>query len=115
MYLSYSTVNRIVEEKKAEDPAYRARVEKNERPYLSLARNMSDDELVSKLRQLGLDVGREWLLDTFPRYISAEAMACNDRQRAVRHRGNPDGLGLDRRDQPLAAMAAGTCQHRRGE
>jgi hypothetical protein len=59
----------------AEDPAYRAAFEKNGRPHLSLGRNMSDDELIGKLRQLGLDVGREWLLDTFPRYISAEAMA----------------------------------------
>jgi tetratricopeptide (TPR) repeat protein len=76
MYISYSTMNRFVEDKKAEDPEYRALIEKSGRPYLSLARNMSDYELVSKLRQLGLKVSRGWLLDTFPRFISAEAMAC---------------------------------------
>jgi len=68
-------LNRFVEEKIGADPAYRAVIEKNGRPYLSLARSMSDDELLFKLRELGLEAGRERLLDTFPRYISAQAMA----------------------------------------
>jgi tetratricopeptide (TPR) repeat protein len=68
-------LNHFVEEKMGADPAYRAVIEKNGRPYLSLARSMSDDELLSKLRELGLEAGRERLLDTFPRYISAQAMA----------------------------------------
>jgi hypothetical protein len=40
--LSYSTLNRFVEEKIGADPAYRTVIEKNGRPYLSLARSMSD-------------------------------------------------------------------------
>jgi hypothetical protein len=35
-------LNRFVEEKIGADPAYRTVIEKNGRPYLSLARSMSD-------------------------------------------------------------------------
>ena len=41
MNLSFSTLNRFVEEKIGADPAYCAVIEKNGRPYLSLARSMT--------------------------------------------------------------------------
>ena len=75
MLISYISMNRIVEEKAAKDDAYRRMLEQKGRPLLSHGRGMSDAALLAKLRALGLNAERQTLLDMFPRFISAQAMA----------------------------------------
>jgi hypothetical protein len=65
----------MVEERATEDDAFRRSLEKKGRPLLSHGRDMSDDQLLGKLRSLGFDAERERLLDLFPRFVSAQAMA----------------------------------------
>lgn len=75
MYSSYIAMNRIVEERAADDEAYRRALEKNRRPLLSHGRAMADDALLAELRSLRLDVDREGLSRLFPRFVSAQEMA----------------------------------------
>jgi hypothetical protein len=75
MQVSYMTMNRMVEERMAQDDAFRRDWKRGGRPLLSHGRAMSDESLLAKLHELGLDADRERLLATFPRFTSAEAMA----------------------------------------
>ena len=75
MYMSHMAMNRIVEERAAQDESYRRDLERNRRPLLSHGRSMSDDELLAKLRQLGFDVERQGFVGGFRNFISAEAMS----------------------------------------
>lgn len=75
MYMSYIALNRIVEERMAQDASYRRDLERKRRPLLSHGRSMLDDELLAKLRQLGIDAQPPWIVDSFPNFVSAEAMS----------------------------------------
>ena len=55
MLISYIALNRFVEERVAQDASYRRDLERKRRPLLSHGRSMLDDELLAKLRQLGID------------------------------------------------------------
>ncbi|NQU21303.1 MAG: SEC-C domain-containing protein [Candidatus Nealsonbacteria bacterium] len=73
--MSYIALNRIVEERATQDESYRRTLEQNRHPLLSHGRGMSDDELLAKLRQLGLDAQRQQIVDGFCRFVSAQAMS----------------------------------------
>ena len=75
MHIAYIALNRMVEERVSQDASYRRDLERNHRPLLSHGRSMLDDELLAKLRQLGIDAQPRWLVDSFPNYVSAEAMS----------------------------------------
>lgn len=75
MLLSYSAMDRIVEERLANDPGFRKEFKKNNRPLLSHGRAMSEDALLAKLHKLGLVANRQELLRAFPLYISAQEMS----------------------------------------
>jgi hypothetical protein len=75
MHMSYIALNRIVEERAAQDESYLQALERNRHPLLSHGRSMSDDELMAKLRQLGLDIDRQGLETGFPEFVSAQAMS----------------------------------------
>ena len=75
MRISYIALNRFVEERVAQDASYRRDLERTRRPLLSHGRSMLDDELLAKLRQLGIDTQPRWLVDSFPKSVSAEAMS----------------------------------------
>jgi tetratricopeptide (TPR) repeat protein len=75
MHMSYIALNRIVENRAEEDESYRRILERNRHPLLSHGRGMSDDELLAKLRKLGLAMDRQGILDALPRFVSAEAMS----------------------------------------
>ena len=75
MYISFMSMNRMVEERAAKDDAFRRILEQNGRPLLSHGRGMSDDALAAKLHSLGFDADRQHLLNVFRRSISAEAVA----------------------------------------
>ena len=75
MCMSHIALNRSVEERAARDEPYRRALERNRRPLLSHGRNMSDEELLAKLRQFGFDAQRHGMVDGFPNFVSAEAMS----------------------------------------
>lgn len=75
MQFSYIALNRVVEEQAAQDASYRRKLEKTRRPFLSHGRSLLDDELLAKLRQLGIDAQPRWLVDNFPNFVSAEVMS----------------------------------------
>ena len=75
MYMSHIALNRIMEERASQDESYRRTLERNRRPLLSHGRSMSDDELLAKLRQLGLDAQRQRIVDGSSGFVSAQAMS----------------------------------------
>ena len=75
MHMSYIALNRIAEERATQDESYRRTLEQNHHPLLSHGRGMSDDELLARLRQLGLDAQRQQIVDGFRRFVSAQAMS----------------------------------------
>ncbi|MEI8371292.1 MAG: SEC-C metal-binding domain-containing protein [Planctomycetota bacterium] len=75
MFISYMSINQMVEEQAAKDGDYRAVLGKSGRPLLSHGRTLSDDTLLAKLHSLGLDVQRQRLLDIIPCFISAQEAA----------------------------------------
>ena len=75
MYISHIALNRIVEEHAAKDESYRRQLARNRRPLLSHGRAMSDEELLAKLRDLGLSVQGQKMRDRFAEFLSAESMA----------------------------------------
>ena len=74
MHLSFMAINRMAEDRAAQDAGYRRALKKTGRPLLSHGRAMSDETLLAKLQELGLDVDRERLVAAFPTFISAERM-----------------------------------------
>src|SRR2546429_1483343 len=57
--MSWVTLDRICQEKADAEEDFRRELELNGRPLRSSAAPLSDDELLAKLRELGLDVDRE--------------------------------------------------------
>lgn len=75
MHISFIALNRMVENKAAEDEVYRQLLEQRAGPVLSDGRRMSDDELLLKLHSLRFSVDRERLLEIFSRFVSAQDMS----------------------------------------
>ncbi len=75
MHMSWMALNRTVEEKAARDPSYRRNLERNRRPLLSHGRNMSDDELLAKLREFGFEVHRQGFVEDCRNFVSAQALS----------------------------------------
>jgi len=70
--VSLIALNRLVEERAANDRKYRRTLEHEGRPVLSRARAMPDADLIGKLARLGLDVDRESLSRMAEDALSAE-------------------------------------------
>ncbi len=96
--ISMIALNRMVEDKMAEDKAYREGFRKRGRPVVSDGRALSDEALLAKLCSLGFDVDRDRLLQLFPRYASAEQMS-----EAMIADARPDLKGFDE-DWPWIAL-----------
>lgn len=73
--ISYVALNRMVEEKMAEDESVRSQMRRSGRPVLSDGRAMSDEELLAKLGSCGLAVSPDRLRLLFPRFVSAQEMS----------------------------------------
>jgi hypothetical protein len=72
---SFIAMNRIVEDHAATDEKYRAQLERNGKAVLSSGRRLSDEQLLAKLRDLGIDLDRDKLDDLSQRYFSAEELS----------------------------------------
>ena len=59
--MSWVTLDRIVSEEIVRDDGIRRRVAESGRPLRSYATGMSDDDLLARLRGLGVDADREKL------------------------------------------------------
>ncbi|HUG94402.1 MAG TPA: DUF1186 domain-containing protein [Planctomycetaceae bacterium] len=74
MRLPFITMNRLVEERAAEDEEYRRQLRRYEKRTLSDGRSLPDEALVEKLRSLGVSIDREWLDLASRKSPSAEAL-----------------------------------------
>ena len=75
MRISFSAVNRMVEQRAARDKEYREKLARNQKPLLSMGRRMSDEALLEKLRSLHLDLDRATLGEWCRTSLSAEELA----------------------------------------
>jgi tetratricopeptide (TPR) repeat protein len=75
MNLSYSTINRLTEEKAATDEAYRTALVWKGKVTLSSGRALSDEALLAKLASLGLSMDREEFRRRTCSYLSSQEMA----------------------------------------
>jgi tetratricopeptide (TPR) repeat protein len=75
MRISYSALNRILEEKAATDEAYRNALVRKGRVTLASGRALSDEALLGKLASLGLGMDRDEFLRRTRSYLSAQEMA----------------------------------------
>ena len=72
--MSWVTLDRICQEK-GRQGGFRRELERNGRPLRSSAAPLSDDELLAKLRELGLDVDRDGVERLCEGALSAEEVA----------------------------------------
>jgi len=72
MTFSHIALNRVCENKAAADPAYRAELKRTGKTLLSEARGLSDEELLAKLRTLGITVNGETLRQACRDALSAQ-------------------------------------------
>ena len=82
--LSWVAVERMVDRQTESDRAYRKKVSR--RPSRSAVRKLSEEALIGRLRDYGVDCDRDWLGALVRQHLSAEAIA-----RSLGHR--PDGGG----------------------
>jgi hypothetical protein len=75
MRISYSTLNRLLEEKAATDEAYRNELVRKGRVTLASGRALADEALLAKLASLGLAMDRDEFLRRTRSYLSAQQMA----------------------------------------
>src|SRR5258708_10652409 len=75
MNMSWVTLDRICAEEMLSDEKIRRLVEGGNRPLRSRAKQLSDEELLDKLRGFGLDLDRPSLDRLCERALSAEAVA----------------------------------------
>src|SRR5262245_61137634 len=75
MRISYSALNRMVEEKLATDEAYRNAVDEKGKLTLASGRALSDEAILGKLASLGLGMDRDEFLRRTRSYLSAQEMA----------------------------------------
>jgi tetratricopeptide (TPR) repeat protein len=73
--MSWVTLDRICQEKADAEEDFRRELELNGRPLRSSAAPLSDDELLAKLRELGLDVDRDGVERLCEGALSAEEVA----------------------------------------
>src|SRR2546421_1115401 len=73
--MSWVTLDRICQEKADAEEDFRRELERNGRPLRSSAAPLSDDELLEKLRELGLDVDRDGVERLCAGALSAEEVA----------------------------------------
>ena len=73
--MSWVTLDRICQEKADAEEDFRRELERNGRPLRSSAAPLSDDELLAKLRELGLDVDRDGVERLCEGALSAEEVA----------------------------------------
>ena len=73
--MSWVTLDRICQEKADAEEDFRRELERNGRPLRSSAAPLSDDELLAKLRELGLDVDRDGVERLCQGALSAEEVA----------------------------------------
>lgn len=74
MSFSFIALNRLVEDKAARDPAYRAELKRHGKVLLSEARSLSDEALLAKLAEFGVALDRERLRKLVGEFLSAEAI-----------------------------------------
>ena len=74
MSISFISMNRLVEQRAAEDEVYRKQLERSQKRTLSDGRALSDEALLEKLRSLGLHIDRDWLDRSSRSAPSAEAL-----------------------------------------
>ncbi len=74
MSFSFIALNRVAENKAAQDADYRAELKRNGKVLLSEARALSDEALLAKLAEFGLALDREKLRKLVGEFLSAEAM-----------------------------------------
>ena len=70
--MSWAALDRIVSEEILRDDDIRRRVAESGRPLRSHAAGMSDDDLLAKLRGLGVDADREKLAELCDEALSAD-------------------------------------------
>ena len=70
--MSWVTLDRIVSKEALSDQAIRRQLEQNARPLRSHAASMGDEDLLAKLRGLGVDADREKLAKLCEGALSAE-------------------------------------------
>ena len=75
MRLSYNALNRIAEQKATELRAQGKPVPKPGRYVLSEARQLSDDQLLQRLRDLGMELDRQRFESLVKSHCSAEEIA----------------------------------------
>jgi tetratricopeptide (TPR) repeat protein len=71
--ISWAAANRVAEKKKASDPKYREQLAGS--PLLSDASALTDDELLERLRSLGVDIDRTSLAKLCEKSLSTEEIA----------------------------------------
>jgi hypothetical protein len=72
---SFIALNRIVEERAANDAAFRRTLERNGKPLLSQARQLTDAALLERLRRLGIELDKTSYAEIAEHAHSAEEMA----------------------------------------
>jgi len=70
---SYVALERIAQDAAAQDPGIQLTFDKMDRPFRSVARKMSDEQLLAKLKENGLELDRDGLLEINRLCVSAEA------------------------------------------
>ncbi len=75
MNLSWVTLDRMLQEEAARDESLRRSLEADDRPMRSGTAELSDDELLGKLRGLGFELDRQALTDLCATALSAEDAA----------------------------------------
>jgi hypothetical protein len=73
--MSWVEIDRICQEKADAEEDFRRELERKERPLRSSAAPLSDDQLLAKLRELGLDVDRDGVERLCEGALSAEEVA----------------------------------------
>ena len=75
MKISWVTIDRFCQDEAQVDKEIRRMIERNGRPLRSTAEPLSDDELLAKLRDLGVDAGRAEVEKLCEGALSAEEAA----------------------------------------
>ena len=102
MKMSWVTLDRICEEQMRSDPNIRRLFEHSNRPLRSRAAQLSDEELLEKLRRFGFDLDRAGLEQLCEGALSAEEVAdplldrCDFRTDEERRRASGSGSACSR-------------------
>ena len=75
MHISYIAINRIVEEKAASDKKYRRRLERVGRLLMSAVRKLPDEEILAKLKSIGIEPDKATLAEWSQGAASAQELS----------------------------------------